>query len=49
MVGYDSDLDGAMQLWSGDHSPSLAFAQKLKEIINTHQLDLAPSVVIGCA
>jgi hypothetical protein len=48
MVGYDSDLDGAMQLWSGDHTPSLGFVQSLSEIIHAYGLDLKPSIVTGC-
>jgi|GEM_PF-1160806 len=48
MIGYDSDNDGAMELWSGDHPPSLVFAQTLSELIVAHQLDLTPSIVTGC-
>lgn len=48
MVGYDSDDDGAMELWSGDHPPSLVLAQTLSELIAAYQLDLTPSVVTGC-
>jgi acetylornithine deacetylase/succinyl-diaminopimelate desuccinylase-like protein len=48
MVGYDSDHDGVMQLWAGDHQPSLMFAQKLRDIILSYQLNLVPRVVTGC-
>lgn len=48
MLGYDADRDGVMQFWSGDHPPSLLFAQRLSEIINNYQLDLVPRVVSGC-
>lgn len=46
MLGYDSNNDGAMQLWSGDQP--LDFVQTLSEIINTYQLGLAPQIVTGC-
>lgn len=48
MVGYDANRDGGMQLWYGDHLPSLALAQMMSETISTYQLDLAPSIVVGC-
>lgn len=48
MVGYDSDRDGMMQLWPGDHRPSLALTQMMSETINTYQLDLAPRIHPGC-
>lgn len=48
MVGYDSDRDGVMQLWPGDHRPSLALTQMMSETINTYQLDLAPRIHPGC-
>ncbi len=48
MVGYDANDDGAMQLWSGDHAPSLTFAQQLSEIIQAYPLDLSPQVITGC-
>ena len=48
MLGYDANRDGVMELWSGDHPPSLVFAQLLSEIISAYQLDLAPSIVTGC-
>jgi hypothetical protein len=48
MVGYDSDSDGVMQLWPGDHPPSLVFAQTVNEIISTYQIDLAPRIITDC-
>jgi hypothetical protein len=48
MLGYDANRDGAMEFWSGDHPPSLVFAQNLSEIVNAYQLDLAPKIVTGC-
>lgn len=48
MLSYDSDNDGVMQLWSGDHPPSLAFAHMLSEIISTYSLDLTPHIISGC-
>jgi len=48
MVGYDANRDGVMELWYGDHLPSLAVAQMMSETISTYQLDLAPSLLVGC-
>ena len=48
MIGYDANQDGVMELWAGDHPPSLVFAQELSEIINDYQLNLVPLVVTGC-
>jgi hypothetical protein len=46
MLGYDSDNDGLMELWSGDQP--LDFVNRLSNIITTYQLDLIPKVVTGC-
>lgn len=46
MLGYDSNNDGAMQLWSGDQP--LDFVHMLSNIINTYQLGLVPQIVSGC-
>jgi hypothetical protein len=48
MVGYDANRDGKMELWYGGHSPSLALAQIMSDIILSNQIDLAPGFVIGC-
>jgi hypothetical protein len=48
MLGYDADGDGVMQLWSGDHPPSLAFAEELSGIVSAYGLGLTPHVVTGC-
>lgn len=45
-IGYDSDNDGAMQLWSGDQPTD--FVETLSEVIETYQLDLKPEIVTGC-
>lgn len=47
MIGYDSNGDGAMQLWSGDQP--MDFVQLLSEIINSYQIGLIPQIVTGCA
>jgi hypothetical protein len=46
MIGYDSNDDGAMQLWSGDQP--LDLAQKLSEIIDAYQIGLTARIVPGC-
>jgi len=48
MVGYDEDHNGAMELWHGDHSPSLVLTQLISEIIVAYHLNLSPSLVVGC-
>jgi len=48
MVSYDANLDGVMELWSGDHPPSLVLTQMMREIIQVYQLNLMPSLVSGC-
>jgi hypothetical protein len=46
MLGYDSNNDGAMQLWSGDQPTD--FVQLLSQIITTYHLSLTPKIVTGC-
>jgi acetylornithine deacetylase/succinyl-diaminopimelate desuccinylase-like protein len=48
MVGYDGNRDRVMELWHGGHSPSLALAEMMSETIRTYQLDLVPTLVVGC-
>ncbi len=48
MIGYDANHDRVMQLWHGDHSPSKAFAQSMRETILYYQLDLIPELAVGC-
>jgi acetylornithine deacetylase/succinyl-diaminopimelate desuccinylase-like protein len=48
MLGYDANNDGVMELWSGDHAPSLAFTQLLTDIISVYNFDLMPEIVTGC-
>lgn len=45
-VGYDSDDDRGMQLWSGDQPTD--FVQSLSDVIGTFQIDLKPAIVTGC-
>jgi hypothetical protein len=45
-LGYDSNNDGAMELWNGDQP--VDFVQLLSDIINAYQLDLTPTIVTGC-
>ena len=46
MLGYDSNNDGVMELWSGDQP--LDFAQLLSGIISNYKLGLTPEIVTGC-
>jgi hypothetical protein len=48
MVGYDANGDAVMELWHGDHSPSLALTQVMSETIKAFRINLAPRFVIGC-
>jgi acetylornithine deacetylase/succinyl-diaminopimelate desuccinylase-like protein len=48
MVGYDANGDRAMELWAGDHAPSLAVTHVMSETIRAYQLDLVPSIQTGC-
>jgi acetylornithine deacetylase/succinyl-diaminopimelate desuccinylase-like protein len=48
MSGYDANGDRAMQLWSGNHAPSLALTQVMSETITAFQVGLAPEFVVGC-
>jgi Peptidase family M28 len=51
MLGWDSNDDGKMQLWTGDpvlYPSSLEFTQLLSEIITTYPLNLIPQIVTGC-
>jgi hypothetical protein len=48
MLGYDSDNDGVMQLWGGDHAPSQTFANELGTILAASGLRLTPHIVTGC-
>jgi Zn-dependent M28 family amino/carboxypeptidase len=46
MLGYDSNGDGAMELWNGDQP--LDFVQLLSDIINGYQIGLVPEIISGC-
>ncbi len=51
MLGWDSNNDGKMQLWSGDpvlYPSSMEFTQLLSEIITAYSLNLIPQIVTGC-
>jgi len=48
MTGYDGNDDRVMELFHGDHPPSIALTQMMSEIIGVYQLDLVPKVVKGC-
>jgi hypothetical protein len=48
MIGYDADNDGIMQLWHGNHLPSIELAQTMKDIILSYQIDLLPELAAGC-
>jgi hypothetical protein len=48
MVGYDGDDNQVMELWSGEHAPSLAFTKVLSETITAYALDLVPRFITGC-
>ncbi len=48
MVGYDENQDGVMELWSGDHAPSLAFTEVMSDTIRAYQFDLEPRLITGC-
>jgi hypothetical protein len=48
MIGYDANQDRVMELWYGDHSPSLDLITRMAEIIRDYQLDLVPRFVVGC-
>jgi hypothetical protein len=46
MLGYDSNNDFVMELWSGDQPTD--FVQMLSETIKGYQLGLIPEIVTGC-
>ena len=48
MIGYDTNQDHKMELWYGDHTPSLDLVKRMSDIINAYQLDLDPRIVVGC-
>lgn len=48
MLGYDSNQDGAMELWYGGQVDSLALAESMRDAIQKHQLQLVPEFVVGC-
>jgi len=48
MIGYDTNRDAVMELWHGEHAPSLALTQIISEAIKDYQINLQPKFVIGC-
>lgn len=48
MIGYDANGDGVMELWHGDHAPSLALTQIMSDTIIANQINLVPRFVVGC-
>jgi hypothetical protein len=48
MIGYDANGDGAMELWRGTQTASLALAEQMSKTIEDYRLDLSPEVIIGC-
>ncbi len=48
VIGYDANQDQVMELWHGDHPPSLALANWMIEIIQAYRIELAPRLVVGC-
>lgn len=46
MIGYDSNHDGAMELWSGDQPQD--FVQLLSELITAYVPGLTPKIITGC-
>ncbi len=46
MLGYDSNNDGVMELWSGDTNTE--FQQMLKDIIGAYPITLTPRIYDGC-
>ena len=48
MVGYDSNLDQIMELWHGDHEPSLVLTQMMNDTIEEYLLHLTPILAVGC-
>lgn len=48
MTGYDGNGDTVMELFHGDHPPSVTLTQTLSQIIDLYQLDLDAKIVAGC-
>jgi hypothetical protein len=48
MLGFDSDGDNAMELYYGDHAPSLALAHTISRTIGTYEPILVPRIDPGC-
>jgi hypothetical protein len=46
MLGYDSNKDGKMELWTGDQT--VDFVNMIKEIITSYQIGLAPEIFTDC-
>jgi Zn-dependent M28 family amino/carboxypeptidase len=48
MIGYDSNQDNVMELWSGDHQPSYELVSYISDIITKYEFDLSPIIVTDC-
>lgn len=48
VIGYDANQDHVMELWHGDHPPSLELVGLMSQIIHDYQLDLTPVFIVGC-
>ena len=48
MLSYDANDDGVIELWSGDHDPSLDLAHTMSEIIQVYGIGLEANIVTGC-
>jgi hypothetical protein len=48
LVGYDANGDAVMELWHGNHAPSLALTQLMSETIEAYQINLTPNILAGC-
>lgn len=48
VIGYDQDRDGVMQLFHGDHAPSKALTETMREIMLEYGVNLTPEITKGC-
>lgn len=48
MTGYDGNGDRVMELFHGNHSPSILLAQSMGEMVTDYHLELVPLPVVGC-
>lgn len=48
MIGWDGNGDSVIELYYGDHSPSRALAEKMKEAVLTYEPRLVPHIDSRC-